>query len=294
VGSGEASKTLASAEQLCQGMADVELDREAVVFALGGGMIGDLAGFVASVYMRGIALVQVPTSLLAQVDASVGGKVAVDLPRAKNLVGAFHQPRAVLIDLSTLDSLPDEQMRAGLGEAIKHAAIADERMFAYLEGNLDSVIKRDRVALKYVLARNCQIKAAVVAADPQEQDWRAVLNFGHTIGHAVERAALDWRLAHGQAVAVGMIGESRVAVERGLAEPEVVERLGRLCRQAGLLDDIGVINPEQAWAAMAADKKIRLGRLRLPVVPRIGQVTLTEEVQLADLRRALESLADGF
>ncbi len=290
VPAGEGSKTLATAGQFCEQLAEAGLDRSSVIFALGGGMVGDLAGFVAAVYMRGIQFVQVPTSLLAQVDASVGGKVAVDLPRAKNLVGAFHQPRAVIIDIRTLDTLPDDQFRAGLAEVIKHAAIADAEMFAYLESSLGQIMNRDQVALKYLLARNCQIKAEVVSADPREQGWRAVLNFGHTLGHGLERAAAQWQLSHGEAVAAGMIAESQLAVEKGLAEPTVVERLSRLVEQAGLQPDLSQVDFDGAWAALSSDKKIRQGQLNLPVVPEIGQVILTEQIQLTDLHQALERL----
>ncbi len=292
VPSGEGSKTLATAGQLCDQLAEAGFDRSSVVFAVGGGMVGDLAGFVAAVFMRGLEFVQVPTTLLAQVDASVGGKVAVDLPRAKNLVGAFHQPRAVIIDTNTLETLPERQLCSGLAEVIKHAAIADEAMFGYLEENLERLEKRDPVCLKYVLARNCQIKAEVVAADPHEQGQRAVLNFGHTIGHALERAAPQWQLSHGEAIAVGMVAESEVAVEKELSEPDVVERLRRLITQAGLQPDLAGIDPQQAGTAMSADKKLRGGRLRLPVVPRIGQVVLTDQIQLTDLREALVRLLE--
>jgi len=290
VPSGEGSKTLAGAGQLCEQLAEAGLDRSSVVFAVGGGMVGDLAGFVAAVYMRGLDFVQVPTSLLAQVDASVGGKVAVDLPQAKNLVGAFYQPQAVIIDTNTLQTLPDKQLRSGLGEVIKHAAIADEAMFGYLEENIGRLSEGNAVSLKYVLARNCQIKAEVVAADPYEQGRRAVLNFGHTIGHALERAAPRWQLSHGEAVAVGMIAESEVAAEKGLSEVSVVQRLQQLIAQAGLQVDLSEVDLLQARAAMSVDKKVRGQRLRLPVVPRIGDVTLTDQIQLADLGAALEQL----
>jgi len=290
VPSGEGSKTLATAGQLCEQLAEAGLDRGSVVFAVGGGMVGDLAGFVAAVYMRGIRFIQVPTSLLAQVDASVGGKVAVDLPRGKNLVGAFHQPQAVIIDTNTLQTLEDRQLRSGLGEVIKHAAIADEAMFGYLEENLGRLRKGDAVSLKYVLARNCQIKAEVVAADPHEQGRRAVLNFGHTIGHALERAAPRWQLSHGEAVAAGMVAESKVAAEKGLSDASVVQRLQQLTAQVGLQPDLSEVDLQQARAAMSVDKKVRGQRLRLPVVPRIGEVTLTDQIRLADLRAALEQL----
>ncbi len=290
VPAGEASKTLATAGQLCEQLAEAGLDRGSVIFALGGGMIGDIAGFVAAVYMRGIEFVQVPTSLLAQVDASVGGKVAVDLPRAKNLVGAFHQPRAVVVDSRTLDTLPDDELQSGLAEVIKHAAIADAEMFAYLESNLERIMNRDRTALKYLLARNCQIKAEVASADPHEQGWRVVLNFGHTVGHGLERAASQWQLSHGDAVAAGMIAESQIAVEKGLAEPAVVERLSRLVEQAGLQPDLSEVDFDGAWAALSSDKKIRQGQVTLPVVPQIGRVEVTDQVKLSDLRGALVRL----
>jgi len=290
VPSGEGSKTLATGGQLCEQLAEAGFDRNSMVFAVGGGMVGDLAGFVAAMYMRGLEFVQVPTTLLAQVDASVGGKVAVDLPRGKNLVGAFHQPRAVIIDTNTLETLPERQLRSGLAEVIKHAAIADAQMFRYLEDNAEQVIGGDQASLKYLLARNCQIKAEVVAADPYEQGQRAVLNFGHTIGHALERAAPQWQLSHGEAIAVGMVAESEVAVEKELSEPDVVERLRRLVTQVGRQPDLSGIDPQQVWTAMSADKKLRVGRLRLPVVPRIGQVVLTDQIQLADLREAVERM----
>jgi len=290
VPSGEGSKTLATAGQLCEQLAEAGLDRGSAVFAVGGGMVGDLAGFVAAVYMRGLDFVQVPTTLLAQVDASVGGKVAVDLPQAKNLVGAFHQPRAVIIDTNTLRTLPDKQLCSGLGEVIKHAAIADEAMFGYLEENLGRLREGNAASLKYVLARNCQIKTEVVAADPYEQGQRVVLNFGHTIGHALERAAPQWQLSHGEAVAVGMVAESEIAVQKGLSEASVAERLQQLTAQAGLQPDLSEVDLQQARAAMSVDKKVRDRRLQLPVVPRVGQVVLTDQIQLADLGAALEQL----
>jgi len=290
VPSGEGSKTLATAGRLCEQLAAAGLDRSSVVFAVGGGMIGDLAGFVAAVYMRGIPFIQVPTTLLAQVDASVGGKVAVDLPRAKNLVGAFHQPQAVIIDIETLSTLSDRQLQSGLAEVIKHAAIADAEMFSYLEESLDQVMACNRVSLKYLVARNCQIKAEVVVADPEEEGRRAVLNFGHTIGHALERAASQWRLSHGEAVAVGMIAESEVATEKKLSEPDVAQRLRCLVTQVGLQPDLSGIDPQQAWLAMTSDKKLQGQRLQVPVVPRIGEVVLTEQIQLTDLREALNRL----
>ena len=289
---GEASKSLGTAERLYNALLEAGFDRSSVIFAVGGGVIGDLAGFVAATFMRGLKLVQLPTSLLAQVDASVGGKVAVNLPAAKNLVGAFHQPHAVIIDTQSLQTLPRRQLRSGLAEAIKHAAIADAEMFAYLEGYMPRILTGDPVALKYLLARNCQIKGEVVSQDPHEQGWRAVLNYGHTIGHALERAASHWALCHGEAVALGMIAESQFTAELDLAEPSVVSRLCNLIEQAGLPTTASGIDLEQAAAALVRDKKIASGRLRLPVVPKVGQVKIVEHVPPAALQQAMANLVE--
>ena len=289
---GEASKSLAQAEQLYGTLLAADFDRTSTIFALGGGVVGDLAGFVAATFMRGIHYVHLPTSLLAQADASVGGKVAVNLPAGKNLAGAFHQPRAVIIDIQSLQTLPERQLRCGLAEIIKHATIADAEMFGYLETNLASILAGEAVALKYLIARNCQIKARVVSQDPQERGHRAVLNYGHTIGHALERAATQWDLSHGEAVGLGMIAESRLAAEVGLAEQETALRLHELIKQAGLPTKATGIDLQQASAALSVDKKIAQNQLRLPVVPCIGQVRITEDVKLATLQQALTSLVD--
>lgn len=289
---GESSKCLSIAEWLYNALLEANFDRTSTVFALGGGMVGDLAGFVAATFMRGIDLVQLPTSLLAQVDASVGGKVAVNLPAGKNLVGAFHQPQAVIIDTQPLQTLPQRQFRCGLAEVIKHAAIADAEMFEYLSHSMPRVLAGHRIALKYLLARNCQIKAEVVSQDPHEHGRRVILNYGHTIGHALERAAGEWDLTHGEAVALGMIVESRLAVELGLAEPHTAERLRELVRAAGLPTTASSIDLQRAAAALSVDKKIAGGRLRLPIVPQIGQVQITEQVQLPVLQQAITNLAD--
>jgi len=289
---GEASKSLATAEQLYGALLEADFDRSSTIFALGGGVIGDLAGFVAATFMRGIDFVQLPTSLVAQVDASVGGKVAVNLPAGKNLVGAFHQPQAVIIDTQCLQTLPERQLRCGLAEVIKHAALADAELFAYLENNMARIWAGDPIVLKYLLARNCQIKAEVVSRDPHEHGERVILNYGHTVGHALERSASEWDLAHGEAVALGMIAESRLAVELGLAEPETASRLHGLIQQVGLPTSAAGIDLQQAAAALSVDKKIARGRLRWPVVPTIGQVRITADVQLPAFQQALRNLVD--
>lgn len=290
---GEGSKTLAQAGQLYDGLLNGGLDRGSTVFALGGGVIGDLSGFVAATYMRGLPFVQLPTTLLAQVDASVGGKTAVDLPRGKNLVGVFHQPSLVVADVAALATLPEREFRSGLAEVVKHAAIADQGLFELLESMEPAQLQGDTDCLTEVVARNCAIKAAVVMADPQERGWRAVLNYGHTLGHAVEAAAGAWDMRHGEAVALGMLAESRLAAKLGLGDASVGERLERLLSRVGLLDAGIAWDPEAARAALSHDKKLRDGRLQLPYVPQMGSVGLTTGVALEDLATALDELAEG-
>ena len=287
VAPGEGSKTLATAERLYDACLDAGLDRGATVFALGGGVVGDLAGFVAGTFMRGIRLVQIPTTLLAQVDASVGGKTAVDLPRAKNAVGVFHQPALVVIDVAALQSLPERDFRGGLAEIVKHAAIADAEMFEFLQAHAARVLAREPLLLQQLVARNCQIKAEVVQADPLEVGRRAVLNFGHTIGHALERAAGEWDLRHGEAVAYGMVAEAQVAERLGLAEPGLAEELRGLLAALGLASGRLNLDVARAVAALRHDKKLEAGRLRLPLVPRPGEVVLREDVSLDVLAEAL-------
>jgi 3-dehydroquinate synthase len=291
---GEASKTLAIAGDLWGELAEVGLDRGSTVFALGGGVIGDLVGFVAAAYMRGIDFITVPTTLLAQVDSSVGGKVGVDLPRAKNLVGAFHQPRAVVIDPDTLASLPDRHFAAGLGEVVKHAAIADAELFETLDREAQRVLSREPSLLADVVARNCEIKASVVSRDPQERSGlRAVLNYGHTIGHAVERGAGAWALLHGEAVAVGMIAEARLAARLGLSDSAAPAQLEALLERLGAVTSVrgADLDLELAVRALKTDKKIVGGTLALPVVPVVGSVTMTSAVPVDELVREVERLA---
>jgi 3-dehydroquinate synthase len=289
---GEGSKTLARAEVLYEAALDSALDRGSTIFALGGGVIGDLAGFVAGTFMRGLRFVQVPTTLLAQVDASVGGKTAVDLPRAKNAVGVFHQPALVVADVATLKTLPEREFRSGLAEVVKHAVLADEAMFHYLQSHAAEVLAREPVALRQLVARNCQIKAEVVAADPRESGWRAVLNVGHTVGHALERAAGEWDLSHGEAVAYGLIAEAQVAERMGVAEAGVAAEIAELLRALGLAEGRPRLDLPKALQALRHDKKLQAGKLRLPLVPRVGEVVLMDEVPMSALEEALTGLAE--
>jgi 3-dehydroquinate synthase len=285
---GEAAKTLDMASHLYDRLVAAGVDGAGCVFALGGGVIGDLAGFVAATYRRGIRFAQLPTTLLAQVDAAVGGKVAVDHPAGKNLIGTFYQPAAVVIDSDTLRTLPARELRCGLAEVIKHALIADAELFEYLERELEAFLNLEPLAVRYVLARNCQIKAEVVAQDPLDRGVRACLNFGHTIGHALERAAGEWALRHGEAVAIGMVAETGLAESQGVCASGTKERLVCLLERANLPVAAPGIDLDVARAALLQDKKILAGTLRLPVVTGIGSVRILEGVPPEQLLRSLQ------
>jgi 3-dehydroquinate synthase len=280
---GEAAKTIETVTWVCRTLAQAGADRGAVIFALGGGAVGDLAGFVAAVYLRGVAFIQVPSTLLSQADASVGGKVAVDLPEGKNLVGSFHQPEAVFIDTDTLDTLPARHMRAGIVEVLKHAVIADGELFAFIEDRLEDILAKDAGALQHLLACNCQIKVDIVAADPFDRGVRGLLNLGHTIGHAVEAAADEWSIYHGEAVALGMISESRLAVDRGLCSQAAADRLETLINRLNLQIDLRRVDVEMARTVLRRDKKIVDGTLHLPLMHDIGETRIVDDVSLDEL-----------
>lgn len=287
---GDASKSLSQVGQLCDAMLRMGLDRGSVVVALGGGGVTDLAGFAAAIYMRGIAWIAVPTSLLAQVDASVGGKTAVNHPECKNLIGAFHQPAAVLCDTETLKTLPDEELRTGLAEVVKHAMIRDADLFDELERRADRILARDLSILEDIVARNVRIKAEVVAADEREADLRRILNYGHTIGHAIESLT---GITHGRAVALGMMAEAHVARTRGLVGGAVVERQRKLIRRFGL--PVALEEPLDAARClqiMQHDKKAEAGRLRFVLPERIGAVRVVEDVTDDEIRSGLAALAE--
>ena len=295
---GEASKTLLQAARLYDGFLAAGLDRGSVVVALGGGVVTDLAGFAAATYMRGVAWVAVPTTLLAQVDAGVGGKTGVDLKGGKNLVGAFHQPAAVLADVATLATLPDEELRTGLAEVVKHAVIRDAALAAMLEAEADRILARDARVLEDVVARNVRIKAAVVMADERESDLRRILNYGHTIGHALETLALRSpaesagpALTHGRAVSLGMMAEASIAVRRGLVGRAVLERQRRLLERFGL--PVRLASPPDArrcLAILAHDKKVEAGRPRFVLPEAFGEVRVVRDVTDDEIREALASL----
>ena len=270
---GEAFKTLATMQSVLDRLAGAGAHRDTTVIALGGGVVGDIAGFAAACYMRGVDFIQVPTTLLAQGDSSVGGKTGVNLPQGKNLVGAFHQPRLVLIDTDTLATLPDRELHAGLAEIIKHAAIRDADYFAWLEKHMPALVARDAVALGQAIRRSCEIKAEVVAADEREGGVRATLNFGHTFGHAIEHCMGYGEWLHGEAVAAGMILAARLS---GLDE-RAVERLERLVAAAGLPVAPPDLAPSAWRAAMGLDKKIAGKRLRFVLLHSLGDCYVTAD-----------------
>lgn len=276
---GEAYKTLATVEQICRAAVAAGLERRDFFVALGGGVVGDAAGFAAAAYLRGVDFVQVPTTLLAQVDASVGGKTGVNLPEGKNLVGAFHQPRLVAADVGTLRTLPQRELAAGLAEVIKYGAIADPHLFDFLEDRLEGLLARRLPLLVRIVTRSCQIKARVVAADEREtQGVREILNFGHTVGHAIEALSGYGRYLHGEAVAIGMVTAALLSRRQGKMAGGDVERLVALLRRAGLPTAPPDVDPAELLAVMHRDKKVRDGRLRFVLLEGLGQAFVTSEV----------------
>ena len=271
---GEAHKNWTSFERLHSELALAGADRHTVLFALGGGVVGDLGGFAAATYMRGIPFVQVPTTLLAQVDSSVGGKTGLNLPEGKNLVGAFYQPQAVWADLSVLRTLPQRELAAGLAEVIKYGPIADEEFFCWLEANIERLVARDATALAVAVRRCCEIKAAVVAADEHEGGLRAILNFGHTFGHALEAGLGYGRLLHGEAVGLGMLMAMELSVQELGADAGLVPRLKQLLVRAGLPTVAPFMEAERFLALMRGDKKAAAGMVRYILVPRLGAALL--------------------
>ena len=280
---GESWKTLESVQRVLDALVGGKAPRDAAVVALGGGVVGDIAGFAAACYMRGIAFIQVPTTLLAQVDSSVGGKTGVNHPGGKNLIGAFHQPRAVIIDTTTLDTLPEREFAAGLAEVIKYGAIIAGDFFGWLEGNIDALVKRDKSALGFAIRRSCEIKAAIVAADEREAGQRALLNFGHTFGHAIENTMGYGEWLHGEAVAAGML---MAAAMSGLCAAEV-DRLSRLLDAAGLPTSPPAAGSARLREAMQLDKKAYGGGLRFVLLRSIGSATVASEYDEAQLDRVL-------
>jgi 3-dehydroquinate synthase len=287
---GELSKSFEACEAIFDALAEMGASRDATIVALGGGVIGDLAGFAAACWMRGIAFVQIPTTLLAMVDSSVGGKTAVNLPQGKNLVGAFHQPRAVVIDTSTLSTLPDRELRSGIAEVVKYGAIGDADFFAWLESNADALLARDANALAHAIAVSCRQKSGVVARDETEQGERALLNFGHTFGHALEAVAGYGQLLHGEAIAIGMCLAAKLSATMDHASGQDGDRLRALLQKFGLPTDIPAgVDVDAVIAAMRLDKKNVSGRLRLILWRGVGHAEIAANVAEDDIRAVLAS-----
>lgn len=286
---GEAHKTLATVSRMLDVLVANRFSRDCTVVALGGGVVGDMAGFAAACYQRGVAYVQVPTTLLAQVDSSVGGKTGVNHPGGKNLIGAFHQPSAVVADTDTLKTLPPRELRAGLAEVIKYGLIDDAALFVWLEENMERLLAHDPDALTHVIRRSCEIKASIVGRDEREQGDRALLNLGHTFGHALESATGYTKWLHGEAVGAGLLMAATMSHEAGLLSAEMVERLRRLLERTGLPTEERSLTPDTVLEHMRIDKKVKSGRIRLVLLRSIGASFVTADYPDDALRRTLEA-----
>jgi 3-dehydroquinate synthase len=288
---GETAKNLSTVERACRDLVRAGADRRSTIVAVGGGVVGDVAGFVAASYARGIGLIHIPTTVVAQVDSALGGKTGVNLPEGKNLVGAFYPPRGVVADPALLSSLPPRDFRSGIYEIIKYGVIGDARLFQFLEENMEKVLRGERSALAVVIERSVAQKARVVSEDEHESGLREILNFGHTFAHALESATGYRTYLHGEAVGWGMIAAARLAVEKGMFPPAEEERIARLIARVGPLPAWPSIPPAQLIAAMQADKKTRAGRLRFVLPERIGRVRCGVEAEEEMLLRVLRECA---
>ena len=288
---GESSKTLTTANELFTRAIELGLDRKSPIFALGGGVVGDLAGFVAATYMRGVPFVQLPTSLLAQVDSSVGGKVAVNHVLGKNLIGAFYQPQAVFMELNFMKSLPRREIYTGLGEIIKYGIIYDAEFFAFLESNREAVLALEPEALVHIIARSCEIKAAVVSEDEKEAGLRRILNFGHTIAHAIEKETGYVRYNHGEAVATGMIGAAYISRELGLIGENEYNRVREMIARYNLPLQAAGVTVEDMYGDIFHDKKTVGGKVTWVLMEKIGQVICRNDVPAEAVKKAMAAVS---
>jgi len=284
---GESHKTLANVARILDVLVANRFGRDCAVIALGGGVVGDMAGFAAATYQRGVAFVQVPTTLLAQVDSSVGGKTGVNHPGGKNLIGAFHQPVAVVADTGTLATLPPRELRAGLAEVIKYGLICDADFFAWLEAHVDALLAGDAAALAHVVRRSCEIKAGIVGRDEREQGDRALLNLGHTFGHAVESATSYKEWLHGEAIGAGLVMAACMSRESGHLTSDELDRVTRLVARTGLPTHVSNVKPDAALELMRIDKKVKAGRIRLVLLRGIGGAFVSADCGEAALRHTL-------
>jgi len=288
---GESAKTLAIADHCWNALLTAGLDRTSTILALGGGAVGDLAGFVAGTYMRGANFVQLPTTVLAQVDASIGGKTAIDHPVVKNLIGVFYQPRLVLVDPTTAATLPDRDFRSGLAEIVKHGIVLDAMYFADLEASVADILAREGATLERIIGGSCRLKAGVIERDPEEKtELRFALNYGHTIGHALEAVTAFDRWTHGEAVALGIVTEARLATRLGIASEETADRQRRLLAAVGLPVSAAEVDVDAVVAAIRRDKKARDGRVPFVLAPEIGAFRVVYDVGTDDVRAVLATL----
>jgi len=291
VADGEQAKSWQGVEQVVDGLIAARLGRDGLVIALGGGVVGDLAGFAAAVYQRGVPFLQVPTTLLAQVDSSVGGKTAINHALGKNLIGAFHQPRAVISDVATLDSLPERELRSGIAEVIKHGLALDAAFVEWLESSIEKILKKDRAALVHAVRRSCELKARIVAQDEREAGARALLNLGHTFGHAIEAGTGYGAWLHGEAIAAGMVMAAELSLLMGHLKKTEVSRVRDLLKRAGLPVRGPALAPERLMELMALDKKAAKGQTRFVVLEAIGRAALRADVDDAAVRQAVVAAA---
>lgn len=292
---GEPSKNLREVEKIYTQAIEFGLDRKSPIIAFGGGVVGDLAGFVAATYMRGVPLIQVPTTLMSQVDSSVGGKTAVNHELGKNLIGAFHQPKAVFIDLDTLKTLPDREIKSGLGEVIKYGIISDAKFFEYIEHNVNKILNRDKEVLAQIIKRSCEIKAEVVSADEKENGLRRILNFGHTIAHAVETVTNYEKYRHGEALAVGMVGAALISFSLG----KII--FNDAARLKNLLDALEMFSycqgyckgcdVDEMYLVTSRDKKTIGGKVNWVLMKNFGEVEINDNVSENEIKKALKVLA---
>ena len=284
---GEQAKRWQNAERIFDALLAAKCGRDSLIVALGGGVVGDLAGFAAAVYQRGVAYLQLPTTLLAQVDSSVGGKTAINHQRGKNMIGAFHQPLAVIADVATLDTLPERELRAGVAEVIKHGVALDLRLVEWLEINIEKLLARDRAALAHAVRRSCELKADIVGHDERESGARALLNFGHTFGHAIEAGTGYGTWLHGEAVAAGMVMASELSARLGLIQPQDVKRVRDLVARAGLPVKGPGLEFERMLDLMTLDKKAARGEVRFVVLARVGEALLRGGISRELIRDAV-------
>lgn len=288
---GEEYKNLDTLKNIYTELLKARLDRRSSIIALGGGVVGDIAGFAASTYMRGISYIQVPTTLLAQVDSSVGGKTGVDHELGKNMIGTFYQPRLVYIDVSTLSTLPKNQLLAGLAEVIKYGVIYDDKLFSFLENNIDPIMNLDSSALTHIIKRSCEIKADIVSRDERESGLRSILNYGHTIGHAIETITRYKRFLHGEAIAIGMCIEAEFSNRLGILDNKDLDRIKNLIKRYGLPSEIpNDLNISSLCIAIKLDKKAIAGDLRFILPEGIGKVKIYKGIGEDDIRNFLSKV----